>query len=145
MNTPAGPQTTSVQDLAARLYREHHALDVLCWDLYKAINAQDRAKAIDKLNEFISLAEPHFHDEDDVLFVNVVAGNPGLQPFAEEMATEHDKLRKLTTQMRAELEQPFSEATLFQCERLLRVLRGHAQKEELLLFMHADTATSSAP
>ncbi|MFO1436146.1 MAG: hemerythrin domain-containing protein [Gammaproteobacteria bacterium] len=134
--------STSMHDLAARLYREHHVLDALCWDLYKAVNAGDRGRANEKFNEFIAMVEPHFHDEDDVLFVGVVATHPSLQSFAIDMAKEHDKMRSLAAEMRAELEQPFSEATLFQCERLLRVLRGHAQKEELLLFQHADAAAS---
>jgi hemerythrin-like domain-containing protein len=53
------------------------------------------------------------------------------------MAREHDQLRQLTARMAEELGKPFTQETMFHCERLLRVLRGHAQKEELLLFSKA--------
>jgi hemerythrin-like domain-containing protein len=136
MNQPAH-QPQSMSELADRLSREHHDLDLLCWNLYKAVNAGERHTAETTFERFAALMEPHFHDEDDRLFESIVAANPRLAAHARDMATEHDKMRALAVEMRAALTRPFDQQTLFLCERLLRVLRGHAQKEELLLFQHA--------
>lgn len=141
MNKAAAQQLSPIE-LADRLYREHHELDLLCWNLYKAVNNGERTVAQAAFERFATLMEPHFHDEDDRLFVAIVAANPRLAAHAREMAIEHDKMRLLAVEMRAALAAPFGEHTLFLCERLLRVLRGHAQKEELLLFQHSsDTAS----
>jgi hemerythrin-like domain-containing protein len=83
------------------------------------------------------MCEPHFQAEDEDLFVEVVAHDERLRVHAEDMAREHDQLRQLTARMAEELGKPFTQETMFHCERLLRVLRGHAQKEELLLFSKA--------
>jgi len=123
--------------LADRLTQEHHALDRLCWEVYKAIDAGDRATATAKFREFEAMCEPHFQAEDEELFVEVVAQDERLRVHAQDMAREHDQLRQLTARMAKELAKEFTEETMFHCERLLRVLRGHAQKEELLLFSHA--------
>jgi hypothetical protein len=138
MPQPADDRQASMSALADKLYREHHELDRLCWDMYKQINADDRAAAISSFEQFAAMMEPHFQDEDDRLFLFIVEHNPRLATFARDMAIEHDKMRQIGAEMNLALREPFGEHTLFLCERLLRVLRGHAQKEELLLFQHTD-------
>jgi len=128
-----------METLVDKLLREHHQLDRLCWDLYKSLTANDPHAAAVNLEEFSTLIEPHFRAEDDQLFAQIAARDPTLQEHVDAMHREHVQLRQLIAEMAERLRSPISEATLFDCERLLRVLRGHAQKEELLLFSQADT------
>ena len=117
-----------------KLEREHHALDHLCWQTYQAVSRNDQVTAILRFEEFATLSESHFRAEEELLFERLAKSNAELRGCIDSMKKEHQQLRRLKQELTLELAHSMDETTLQHCERLLRVLRVHAQKEELLLF-----------
>lgn len=130
---------------ARRLLAEHHDCDRLLWDCYAALvdGAMERATAL--YAEFARVVVRHMVEEDELLFPPLAAASPLLADYVPKMLGEHAQLRSLMADFEDALSGADSDRRLMLAERLLRNLRGHTQKEELIVLPALETAQAAKP
>lgn len=129
----------TVASIDGQLHQEHHLIDRLCDDLYETLKDRNAEAATRLLRQLRELVTAHFDAEERDWFPALAARSSRMRARAEELQSEHAPLRHMLEQIDADVRNGIGPQCLHLCERLLRTLRGHAQKEELLLFSDADS------
>lgn len=129
---------------AQRLLDEHHLCDKLLWDCYSALVDRDPERARGLYGQLKSLVLEHMVLEDEHLFPPLAAQGALMADYVEKMLTEHAQLRELMAELETAMAGPIDDRTLFLAERLLRNLRGHTQKEELVVLPALEAGAGAA-
>lgn len=131
-----------MESSAKRLLDDHHRCDQLLWDAYAALIDGDRIRAATLYAEFRPLILEHMELEDATLFPPLAAQSALLADYVQKMLTEHRQLRGLMEELEVAMRGEDPAQTLFLAERLMRNMRGHTQKEELMVIPALENAAA---
>ncbi len=119
---------------------EHREADSFWAEVEKAIDAGDKATAIDKAKAFDKSLRDHLMREEEIMFpaFERVTGMQGGPTFV--MRSEHERMRAVLDQMAAAAAEGNLDALLDQGDTLMMLVQQHNMKEEGMLYPMAEQA-----
>jgi len=127
-----------MESIRSVLTREHHACDGLVDAFEASVSQQQWDKADTLFADFSASMERHLSKEEDVLFPALEQKmGAGMGPV-QVMRAEHENMRQLFSEIRADIAQRQSEHCLGLTDTLLMLIQQHNLKEEGMLYAMAD-------
>jgi len=127
-----------MESIRSVLTREHHACDGLVDVFETSVSQNQWDKAAALFADFSASMERHLGKEEDVLFPAMEQKmGSGMGPV-QVMRAEHENMRRLFGEIRADIAQQQSEHCLGLTDTLLMLIQQHNLKEENMLYAMAD-------
>jgi hemerythrin-like domain-containing protein len=121
----------------ARLHADHDYLDARLDDLVAAFKTGDHGASGQAYRDFESHLTEHFGVEEKILFPEFAVAHPA---EVEELQAEHAAIRARMEELGVGVQ--LHQVRLPAIEDLVRMLRGHAAREDAALYRWADRAFS---
>lgn len=131
-----------METISTFLTHDHRACDEEFASMENAVASENWDEATNKYNKFSADLLHHFDMEEKVMFLSFEQKTGMTQGPTAVMRMEHDQMRQILDQLKADLEAKNKDHFFGVSESLMMLMQQHNMKEEQMLYAMADAHLS---